>query len=68
MVNKIRRQSKVKEENFNDNTILEEINKRREDGGEYDRGINIKSFRLEGKSKEKTTDYGRVRETAKENI
>jgi len=30
------------------------------DGGEYDRRINIKSCRLEGKSKEKTTAHGRV--------
>jgi len=43
-----------------DNTILEEINKRGGDGGEYDRRINIKSCRLEGKSKEETTAQGRV--------
>ena len=60
MVNNIRRQSKIKEENVNDNTILEKINKRGWDGGEYDGTINIKSFKLEGKCKEETTTHGKA--------
>ena len=49
-----------KKENFNDNTMLEKTNKRGWDGSEYDRTINIKSFKLESKSKEKTTTHGRI--------
>ena len=59
MVNKIRRQNKIKEENLNDNTILEETNKRGRHGREYDRRVDIKSRRLKSKSKEETTAHGR---------
>ena len=68
MVNKIRRQNKIKEENPNDNTILEDTNKRGRHGREYDIRVDIKSSRLEGKSKSETTAHGRALETARENI
>ena len=60
LVNNIRKQNKIKEQSSNDNTMLEKIDRRGWHGMEYDRRRNIKSLRLEGKSKEETTAYGRV--------
>ena len=66
MVYNISRQSEVKNETFNHNTILEEISERAWDGSTYDRRIIIKSYILEDEGKEETTGHGRVLETARE--
>ena len=60
MANNIGRQSQSKEEDINDNTILEKVDNVGWHESKYDWRINIKSFRLERKSKEETIAHARV--------